>query len=224
MPFSTCSSRAVGWLLVALSAGFATGVRAQVCEDDAGALCDDDGGAAGQDAAVGAAPGGDDDAGATGAACSCTTDDNESGQGRVHLCTGSSEADICATLDCDRGTFRGSPCSTRAARLCCSMPSRGLYTQLYDDCAHPNCEAGFLAQCRDFAGEVSEGACEVGSGSFDASDHDDPDEDEGGFCSVSRVGGGDGQRGVGLWLGLLGGLLVARARRRARSHLTALIS
>jgi hypothetical protein len=181
-------SKTVWWFCLAvICAGLvsAASAQAQSCEDDAGSLvCDADGGAddAGADMA-GPVPRASADSGSSSAACSCTSDFKSGEQGRIHVCTGGYESDACASLSCERGTVRGIACSARAVSLCCQMPSRGLYTELYDDCTHPNCEAGFLAQCEDFSGTVTDGPCKLPSGA----PADDGSDSGGSLCTVLVV-------------------------------------
>ena len=114
------------------------------------------------------------------AACSCETNTGQ-GEREIHLCTGSFERDVCKRFSCDRGTLRSARCREESpVRLCCDMKARGLYTSLYEDCRHPNCETGFRAQCADFGGEVQAGPCQSNDGV------DDPDTELGddGGCSV----------------------------------------
>jgi hypothetical protein len=111
------------------------------------------------------------------AACSCETALNS--DGHIHLCTGSFDRDTCRSFDCDEGSPRSARCPGDSVRLCCTMEARKLYSQLYEDCTHPNCESGFRAQCDEFGGVVSEGPC-------DAPElPDDPDTDTGSSdCSL----------------------------------------
>jgi hypothetical protein len=143
-------------------------------------------------------------------ACSCESDMGFADR-HIHLCTGSYDEDVCKTFTCREGTPRSVRCRDRdRVRKCCSMPARGLYTYLYEDCTHPNCETGFLAQCRDFAGSVVDGPCEGST----PPDDDSYGTDEGG-CSVSpRVP----RAGISALLpALLGlGLLVRRRPRQGK--------
>jgi MYXO-CTERM domain-containing protein len=100
---------------------------------------------------------------------------------------------------------RDRACPTSGVALCCEMPARGLYSQLYEDCTHPNCEAGFRAQCTDFGGTISVGACVV-------EDTDSASDESGGGCSVH--GGGRTPNPSTALLCLLGIALAARTRRR----------
>lgn len=200
----------------------ATEALAQACDDDAGALvCDD----AGSDDDAGSTPVGLQDAGRAadggqGVACSCTSDYNSGNEGRVHLCTGAYAADACSSLACTDGTFRGEPCSSDNVRLCCQMPSRDMYSELYADCTHPNCLTGFRAQCEDFGGAITAGACVVPDGTWSgAHDLEDnlEDDDEGGFCSVRAVRAGDPSSGLwSLWSLVALAALVRRRARRPR--------
>ncbi len=113
-------------------------------------------------------------------ACSCEADMGFD-ERHIHLCTGSYDEDVCKSFTCREGTPRTVRCRDRdSVRKCCSMPARGLYTYLYEDCTHPNCETGFLAQCRDFAGTVVDGPCEGTT-----PDDPDPFSSDSGGCSVS---------------------------------------
>src|SRR4051794_34086112 len=89
--------------LVALACWPLARASAQACEDDGGTMCLDDAGADDEDSGMMSTKA---DAAAPGVACSCTSDEYSGGQGRIHLCTGSTDKDICGTLECDRGTFR----------------------------------------------------------------------------------------------------------------------
>lgn len=145
-----------------------------------------------------------------GAACSCETVENTGG-GPIHVCTGARERAVCQQFECESSIVRDRPCPTTGVALCCEMPARGLYSQLYEDCSHPNCETGFRAQCSDFGGSISEGACVV-------EDTDGASDESGGGCSVH--GGGPTREssaallGSFSLLGLLGIALAARIRRR----------
>lgn len=198
----------LGALLGVLLGICPTGVFAQASDEDAGT--DADPGADGADADAGAQPEGEAD---TGVACSCETLEPRDGQ-RVHVCTGSFDPDVCEHFTCESSYVTQRPCSAQSVRLCCQMDSRSLYTNLYDDCEHDNCEQGFRDQCRDFGGTVISGLCggqdpEAGSDRLPPA----PTERSKGFCSVSRVG--DAPSPTWLLLGLLTGLVV-RGRRRVR--------
>lgn len=152
------------------------------------------------DASVGVDAGDD-----VGAACSCETVENTGG-GPIHVCTGARERDVCQQFECESSIVRDRACPTRGVELCCEMPARGLYSQLYEDCTHPNCEAGFRAQCGDFGGTISEGACVV-------EDTDGASDESSGGCSVH--GPARTSDSSTAFLGLLGIGLAVRARRRA---------
>jgi hypothetical protein len=212
------------WLLAALALYAPSGAAAQTCDDeDAGdedGGSDEDGGLPGlvcepsdsgipmqePDASV---PDGsvEVDAGAVvGAACSCETVENTGG-GAIHVCTGARDHDVCQQLECESSIVRDRACPTSDVVLCCEMPARGLYAQLYEDCEHPNCETGFRAQCTDFGGSITEGACVV-------EDTDGASDESGGGCSVhARTRSFDFSAGA---LCLLGVALAARSRRRNR--------
>jgi hypothetical protein len=152
---------------------------------------------------------GDSDAGAdagpvaTTAACSCETALDS--DGRIHLCNGSFDRATCRTFDCNEGTPRPERCPEKSVRLCCDMPERHIYENLYDDCTHPNCESGFRAQCSDFGGSVIVGACEA------PALMDDPDTETGGSCSIATISG----RPAGTsWLLVGLGMWLARRRKR----------
>jgi len=194
-------------------------VAAQVCDEDAG---DEDGGA--EDAGLtcepadsGAPPMAEPDAsfpdgggpgvdagGDSSEACSCDTVTNTTA-GTIHVCTGARERYECRYLECTTTIKRDRACPTRSVELCCEMPSRGLYSQLYEDCDHPNCEAGFRAQCHDFGGSITAGACVV-------EESDPASEDSAGGCRAAPS-----QRAAGpstlLALGLAVLVLALRARR-----------
>jgi hypothetical protein len=125
------------------------------------------------------------------AACSCETALNS--DGLIHVCTGSFDRDTCRAFDCEQGSPRAARCPQEAVRLCCTMEARHLYSELYEDCTHPNCMSGFRAQCEEFGGLVSVGACDT------PALPDDPDTDTGGSdCSLAR-----GRRGAGAAYGLV---------------------
>jgi hypothetical protein len=162
---------------------------AQVCDDDAGDedAGDEDGGLACEPTDSGAPVGEADaslpdgsgfDAGdETREACSCETIEN-TGAGTIHVCTGGRDRSVCRGFECESSVVRARPCPTRSVELCCEMPARGLYSQLYEDCDHPNCETGFRAQCHDFGGTLREGKC--------ALEETPPTSDgDSGGCSVS---------------------------------------
>jgi hypothetical protein len=215
------TARLAALLCMAFALMSASPSHAQVCgDDDAGdeedaGLCEDDAGAEEVDASMPLADGGAIDAGIdagsvdVGYACSCTAHERDE-QGTIHVCTGSEDRDVCASFSCTVGTVRYRPCDQEAVRLCCTMPSRGLYSQLYEDCDHPNCETGFRAQCRAFGGTVAEGACEL-------EEHDAYEEaDGGGFCSMQPSRGGARPP---VWLVLMAaslGVITRRVRRRPR--------
>ena len=100
--------------------------------------------------------------------------------------------------------------SSGGVELCCEMPSRGLYSQLYEDCDHPNCETGFRAQCEDFGGLIRGGACKVEAPELPG------DRDSGGGCSVSAATAPRLAHFGSLWLLGVGIALALRARRRSR--------
>jgi hypothetical protein len=198
------------------------------CEVDAGGACqDDDGGvdvppadAGSSDGGMSQIDGGSDagtnqrDGGADpGVACSCHTDSEAERGQRIHVCTESSELDVCHDFSCERGTVRSRGCPGDDVQLCCEMPARGLQSYLYADCTHANCESGFREQCREFGGTVSAGACEGldGSGGLGGSDDED---DEGGFCAVSTPGSQGGARCMFAVLGAFA-LVAMRLRRRS---------
>jgi len=104
------------------------------------------------------ATGGSNEGSSPTAACSCQTNQGE-GARRIHLCTGSFDAEVCDALDCEIRLRKASCDDDSPVRLCCEMEARKLYTYLYADCTHPNCDKGFRAQCKDFAGEVRDGMC-----------------------------------------------------------------
>jgi hypothetical protein len=218
--------RALGLVACALLLTAPMRATAQ-CEVDAGPepCGDDDGGIdvpqpdagsdagtstmdAGSDAGIGSPDGG------AGVACSCHTESEvERGQ-RIHVCTESSEVDVCREFSCERGTLRSRGCPGDDVQLCCEMRARGLQSYLYEDCAHANCESGFREQCREFGGTVTTGACESSGGSSGLGGSDDADDDS--MCAVSAPGArGGGSRAL-LAFGALG-LLGARLRRRRRA-------
>ena len=218
----TLANLSTAWLLAALALCAPASAAAQTCdEEDAGdedGGSDEDGGLAGPmcepsdsgtpvmpepDASV---PDGsvEADAGAEiGAVCSCETVQNTGG-GAIHVCTGARERDVCRQFECESSIVRDRACPTSDVALCCEMPSRGLYSQLYEDCKHPNCETGFRAQCEDFGGSITEGACVV-------EDTDGASDESGGGCSVhARARTFDPSTAV---LCLLGIVLALRARK-----------
>lgn len=213
------------WLLAALALYAPASAAAQTCdEEDAG---DEDGGSD-EDAGLACEPPSDSgvpmqepdasapdasvevDAGNgdVGTACSCETVENTGG-GRIHVCTGARERYVCQQLECESSIVRDRACPTSGVALCCEMPSRGLYSQLYADCEHPNCDTGFRAQCEDFGGSITEGPCVV-------EDTDGASDESGGGCNVHpRARTLDPSMAV---LCLLGIALAMRARKaRARS-------
>jgi len=202
-----CCVLTLAFVLTAASAHAQTACLeedAGMCSDDAGTEAHDDAGS--EPGPIFSTDGGTDGASI---ACSCESDLASDGD-RIHLCTQSFELDVCLDLECERGTERRRACPTTDATHCCEMPARGLYTALYSDCTHPNCESGFNAQCEDFGGTVVEGACP----STPPRDFDESDDDGGGMCSVSGAGlRGSALPAVGLLL--LAGLLRARRRRSA---------
>jgi hypothetical protein len=148
-----------------------------------------------------------------GHACSCESAEG-SDQGLIHVCTGSETADGCRRFSCESGTVRNRPCSTHEVKLCCSMGARELYSQLYEDCTHPNCEAGFRAQCLEFGGAISEGACDLEQHDM----YEDSRGGGGGFCSVGSIGAGRGAAGAGLCFVLASVGLGVRRRSRLRAR------
>lgn len=193
------------------------GAAAQLCgDDDAGSMCSDDAGLEGDG-------GLDDDAGTEGpsdagsgpgAACSCDARSEKGGS--IHVCTGSFDSEVCATFTCERGEVWQRPCSTEGVKLCCEMPGKKLYADLYTDCTHPNCRAGFFAQCQDFGGSVYEGPCraQLEYEQRNPSTDDNKDEDDG-WCSVTRGVGAGAAPGTGS-AALLGALLLLALRRGRR--------
>jgi hypothetical protein len=217
------SIRAFGFIACALLLTAPMPVTAQ-CEVDAGGPCgDDDGGVdvpqpdAGSDAGMSTMDAGSDaganpdGGGGAGVACSCHTESEvERGQ-RIHVCTESSEVDVCREFSCERGTLRSRGCPGDDVQLCCEMRARGLQSYLYEDCTHANCESGFREQCREFGGTVTTGACESSGGSGGLGGSDDTDDDS--MCAVDAPGAHGGAPRAVLVLGALG-LLGARLRRR----------
>lgn len=215
------------WLLVSLALYAPASAAAQTCdEEDAGEEdggSDEDGGLACEPVDSGTPDSGipmeDPDAslpdasvdvdagGEIGAACSCETVENTGG-GPIHVCTGARERDVCRQFECESSIVRDRACPTRGVQLCCEMPSRGLYSQLYEDCTHPNCEAGFRAQCGDFGGTIAEGPCVV-------EDTDGASDESGGGCSVHAASRASDSSAA--LPGVLGLALAARIRRRARA-------
>jgi hypothetical protein len=149
------------------------------------------------------------DAGATEtpttAACSCESSLNS--DGLIHVCTGSFEADVCSAFSCEDGTVRARRCPASEVRLCCDMPVRGLYSQLYEDCSHPNCESGFRAQCEEFGGRVSTGAC-------DAPELPDDEDTELGNLSGCNTHGRPAQGSAWALLGLVSVSLLLTRRKK----------
>lgn len=142
------------------------------------------------------------------AACSCESDMG-SGAREIHLCTGSFDRDVCRSFSCTEGTLRSARCDDDSpVKLCCDMPARGLYTYLYQDCTHPNCETGFRAQCADFAGEVVTGRCDAPGL---------PDDPNTGFETTSSCGVSQ-RSSTPSWLWLSGSslMLVFAGRRRIK--------
>lgn len=204
--------------------------HAQACtDDDGGVQSDDDGGMCSEpdsgmnpidmpDGSISAPPDGGADAGRPdasidiGDACSCETAEG-SDQGVIHVCTGSQDPTTCASFTCESARVRYRPCDTSDVKLCCDMRSRDLYSQLYNDCTHPNCEAGFRAQCTEFGGSITDGPCDI-------EQHDtyrDEYDDDSGGCSVSGVGS---RATAPTWLLLIVGLAFgAQARNRSRREL-----
>lgn len=184
---------------------------------------DDDGGVGADDDAGMEPMGTDDDAGMADAgmqddgprvACSCEIVEDRGEEGTVHTCTGTFDEGLCDSFECERSNVLQRACPTTGIDLCCDMGSRGLYTNLYDDCTYPNCEGGFRAQCADFGGIVYQGTC----GDQDSDDGGAPEPDDdgglGGFCSIGTApGAGSGHLG-GAPVALLLGLLALGYRRR----------
>lgn len=191
---------------------------AQLCDDDAGDedAGDEDGGLSCEPVDSGAPPTGEPDASwpdgggfdagdVASDACSCDTVASTSA-GTIHVCTGARERYECRYLECTTTIKRAQPCPSSRVELCCEMTSRGLYSQLYEDCDHPNCEAGFRAQCHDFGGAVHEGPCAV-------DERPASEDDSSGGCSAA------GARAAGwsaalLWLAGLA--LALRSARRVK--------
>jgi hypothetical protein len=189
-----------------LDSGMMTPMDGAVPEDDGDPMTGD-GGELDASTDAGMSDGGD--AGGVGsvAACSCETAlDNG---GRIHVCTGSFDRATCRSFSCELGTPRAGRCTESGVRLCCEMKARRLYTNLYDDCDHPNCEAGFRAQCSQFGGDVIEGACEA------PELPDDTETDVGLSCAVSTPGATPAPWLA--WLALCGACL-ERVRRRRRDR------
>ena len=142
---------------------------------------------------------GPDDPGAV-AACSCETALNS--DGLIHVCTGSFDRDTCRSFDCEYGPPRSARCPDQSVQLCCTMEARHLYSELYENCTHPNCVSAFRAQCDDFGGVVSVGACDT------PELPDDPDTDTGGSDCSLQPGARGARAPYGLtllgvvWLGL----------------------
>lgn len=193
---------------------------AQVCDEDAGDedAGDEDGGLACEPADSGMPPideadaslpdGGAVDAGdETREACSCETIEN-TGAGTIHVCTGGRDRSVCSDFECESSVVRARPCPTRSVELCCEMRARGLYSQLYEDCDHPNCETGFRAQCHDFGGTLREGKCEIEELPTAS------DDDSGGGCSVRPESRASTWSAAALCL--LGTALALRTRKRQR--------
>lgn len=213
------------WLLAAPALHAPAIATAQACEEDPGGedagvddQADEDGGFVCEPADSGTPPIDEPDAslpdgGALvdagpepGAACSCESVER-TGAGTIHVCTGAREHDVCDDFQCESSTVRARPCPTRGVELCCEMSARGLYSQLYEDCDHPNCEAGFRAQCSDFGGSISEGPCVIEEPSTSG------DDDASGGCTVQPSVAAR-PSAAALWL--LGVALALRARRRVR--------
>jgi len=233
-------------LAIAIAAGScalgASRARAQMCTLDAG--CADasllDASRMGTDATVGAGDAGTSDGGlsipdagmgvdagtdggagldastepATTKACSCDVAENS--DGLIHVCTGSFKESVCKQLSCEESYVQPKRCPEEGIRLCCEMEARGLYSQLYDDCTHPNCESGFRAECEDLGGRIALGACDA------PEEPDDPDTEtsaDSGSCAVGHARSNKlGAPGFSL-LGLtLLGLTSVRRRRPARKQ------
>jgi len=214
-------------LLVASAARAPSSAAAQACDEDAGEELagdedagDEDGGLVCEPTDSGMPPLGEPDASLSDAgdvggpdagdpistACSCEARTN-TGAGVIHVCTGGRSEDVCASFECDSSNVRARPCPTNDVALCCEMSARGLYSQLYEDCDHPNCETGFRAQCSDFGGLVHEGPCVIEEEGSD-------DDDSGGGCTVSARNATGGSAGAALWLIAIS--LWLRGRRRSR--------
>jgi hypothetical protein len=188
---------------VGLTAMTVSMAHAQVCEEDAATACVDDAGVEDGGAPLPAQPRVDAGSYSGGAdVCSCSSEYRPNDEGYLHICTGSFERDACADLTCEQGRLARVACSDRNARLCCDMPDRGLYTQLYDDCTHPRCELGFRAQCEDFGGRVHLGPCAAPISAED---------DDSGACSA--LPGRSRDAGLAGWLLLTAAVVLARRRR-----------
>jgi len=123
---------------------------------------------------------------ATTKACSCDVAENS--DGLIHVCTGSFKASVCKQLSCEGSYVQPMRCPEDGIRLCCEMEARGLYSQLYDDCTHPNCESGFRAECEDLGGRIALGACDA------PEEPDDPDTEtsaDSGSCAVRHTPSSD---------------------------------
>jgi len=196
------------WLLFA--AGLHATAAAQTCDEDAGdedaGGDDEDGGFVCEPTDSGTPPIDEPDASLPdsgtvgdagpdpiGQACSCETVEGTSA-GDIHVCTGGRDRDVCERFECESSFVRDRPCPIRDVELCCEMPARGLYSQLYEDCDHPNCEAGFRAQCADFGGSISEGACVIEVPSMS------DDDDSGGGCAVQPSAPDERSSTTVLWL------------------------
>lgn len=159
--------------------------------------------------------GGDDD---DRTACGCDSQEVRGGQW-IHVCSGSFDPAVCEQLTCDGRAALPAPCSPDRVRLCCEMPALDLYTNLYEDCEHDNCEDGFRRQCASFGGHVSSGLC---GGQEPPAEEDDTRpsalERAKGLCTVAGTPGGEGGPLPGWTLGLLLGLwALRRSRRRVMS-------
>lgn len=207
-------SAVVVWVALGAWQGCPRTALAQRCDEDAASACFDDAGTENDAGPVGGVVHHGADAGADAAAragteaCSCTTNDSEEldtsdSPGRVHVCTGSLDPEVCEDLDCERGIFEKRACDSSSVRYCCEMPN-GLYSQLYENCDHPRCEQGFVAQCEDFGGTLLPRACDV-------PDDVKETDDGGGFCSA--VPGRTSPASAAL-LVLVGLALGVRRRRR----------
>jgi hypothetical protein len=141
------------------------------------------------------------------AACSCETALNS--DGLIHLCTGSFARDTCESFACEEGSARSARCPGDAVRLCCTMEARRLYSQLYEDCTHPNCDSGFQAQCLDFGGVITLGPCAAP----ELPDDPETETGESASCSLHPVASSRGP--AALWLTLLS-LVALRMRRKRR--------
>ncbi len=145
------------------------------------------------------------------AACSCESKD---GTG-IHLCTGSFERRACSRFSCEDGTLRSKSCDgVSEVRYCCEMKARDLYTNLYADCTHPNCETGFRSQCADFGGVVLAGPC------ITPNAVEDPDTTLGdeASCSIGRRGAEHAPSAALAWSCLGLALLIRRAASRVRAR------